>query len=150
MDRGFDREFYRTEWRRVLPLGPDGIQPYVRASRISRRPGLQAALGRLIATLGAMARGVIGFDRFAAIGMASGRCRWRPNRARSESVLRSASRTKRRARLRAGHLRPGGSPARLSSPASQRVAQIRQKELKQSRARADIIAKHARIMSLWR
>lgn len=70
MGHRFEEEFYKSEWQRVLPLGPHGIQPYVRASRISRRPGLQAALGRLIATLGAMARGVIGFDRFAAIGMA--------------------------------------------------------------------------------
>jgi hypothetical protein len=66
----FEQEFYRTQWRRVLPLGPDGIQPYVRTSRSSRRPGLQAVLGRLIATLGAMAQGVIAFGRLAAIGMA--------------------------------------------------------------------------------
>jgi hypothetical protein len=61
MDRGFDQEFYRSEWRRVLPLGPDGIQPYVRTSRTSRRPGLQAALGRLIATMGVMVQGVTAF-----------------------------------------------------------------------------------------
>jgi hypothetical protein len=66
----FDQEFYSTEWRRVLPLGPDGIQPYIRTSRTSRRPGLQAVLGRLIATLGATAQGVIAFGRLAAIGMA--------------------------------------------------------------------------------
>ena len=33
MDEGFDREFYRCRWRLVLPVGPDGIQPYVRATR---------------------------------------------------------------------------------------------------------------------
>jgi hypothetical protein len=66
----FDREFYSSEWRRVLPLGPDGIQPYVRTSLTSRRGGLQAALDRLIATLGATAQGVIACGRSAAIGIA--------------------------------------------------------------------------------
>ena len=66
----FEREFYSSEWRRVLPLGPDGIQPYVRTSLTSRRGGLQAALGRLIATWAAMAQCVIAFGRFAASGMA--------------------------------------------------------------------------------
>lgn len=70
MNHGFDQEFYSTEWRRVLPLGPDGIQPYIRTSRTSRRPGREAALGRLIATWGAMAQGMIAFGRFAATGMA--------------------------------------------------------------------------------
>lgn len=70
MDRGFDQEFYRSEWRRVLPLGPDGIQPYVRTSLTSRRGGLQAALARLIATWGAMVQGVIAVGRFAASGIA--------------------------------------------------------------------------------
>ena len=70
MDDRFDQEFYQSEWQRVLPLGPHGIQPYVRASRTSRLPGLQPDLGRLIATVGTVAQGVIAFGRFAALGMA--------------------------------------------------------------------------------
>ena len=66
----FEQEFYSSEWRRVLPLGPDGVQPYVRTSRTSRRLGLQPALGGLIATLGAMAQGVVAFGRSAAVGIA--------------------------------------------------------------------------------
>jgi hypothetical protein len=71
MDDRFDQEFYRSEWQRVLPLGPGGIQPYVHAARTSRLPGLRGDLGRLIAALGgAVAQGVIALGRFAAIGMA--------------------------------------------------------------------------------
>jgi hypothetical protein len=33
MDDRFDQEFYKSEWQRALPLGPHGIQPYVRTSR---------------------------------------------------------------------------------------------------------------------
>jgi hypothetical protein len=70
MDDRFDQEFYRSEWQRVLPLGPDGLQPYVRASRTSRLPGSQAHLSRSLATLGAVAQAVIAVGRFAAVGMA--------------------------------------------------------------------------------
>lgn len=70
MDDRFDREFYKSEWQRVLPLGPNGIQPYVRASRPSRLPALRAGLGRLIAISGRVAQSVIRFGRFAAIGAA--------------------------------------------------------------------------------
>lgn len=70
MDRRFEDEFYRSEWQRVLPLGPDGIQPYVHLARSSPLPGLQAALGRLIATLGRTVQGVSAIGRFAGIGMA--------------------------------------------------------------------------------
>src|ERR671919_1574121 len=70
MDARFDQEFYQSEWQRVLPLGPHGIQPYVRASRTSRLPGLQPDLGRLVATVGTVAQGVIAFGRFAAVAVA--------------------------------------------------------------------------------
>ena len=33
MDGRFDEEVYKSEWQRVLPLGPHGIAPYVRTSR---------------------------------------------------------------------------------------------------------------------
>jgi hypothetical protein len=59
MDARFDEEFYKSSWQRVLPLGPDGIQPYVRASRPSRLPGVPADMARLIATLDTLAQGVI-------------------------------------------------------------------------------------------
>jgi hypothetical protein len=70
MDGRFDQEFYKSKWQRVLPLGPDGIQPYVRASSTSRLPGVQADVGRLIATLGTLAQGVIAFGRRSANGVA--------------------------------------------------------------------------------
>jgi hypothetical protein len=70
MDDRFDQEFYKSEWQRLLPLGPDGIQPYVRAARPSPLPGLQGDLGRLIAALAAVAQRVIAFRRFALIGLA--------------------------------------------------------------------------------
>ena len=70
MDDRFDREFYKPEWQRVLPLGPDGLQPFVRASRRQRSPGPHADLGRWIATLDTVARRVIAFARSAARGMA--------------------------------------------------------------------------------
>jgi len=44
MDDGFDRAFYPSSWRRVLPLSPDGIQPY---ARTGRSPGLPAAAAGL-------------------------------------------------------------------------------------------------------
>jgi hypothetical protein len=68
-----DQEFYKSKWQRVLPLGPDGIQPYVRAARRSPPPGLQGDLGGLIAALAAVAQGVIAFGRFATIGPAKRR-----------------------------------------------------------------------------
>ena len=34
----FDQEFYRPRWQRVLPVGPDGIQPYGAWARPPRLP----------------------------------------------------------------------------------------------------------------
>jgi hypothetical protein len=42
MDDRFDQEFYRSAWRRVLPVGPHGIQPYLPTSGTAR--ALPAAL----------------------------------------------------------------------------------------------------------
>ena len=54
MDDRFDREFYRSMWQRVLPVGPHGIQPYVRTSRRAR--GLPTGRQGLIGVLAAVAR----------------------------------------------------------------------------------------------
>lgn len=55
MDDRFEEEFYKSPWHRVLPLGPHGIQPYVRAGR----PGWGAELKyRLAAMLRALAQGL--------------------------------------------------------------------------------------------
>jgi hypothetical protein len=59
MQEGFDREFYRSRWQRVLPLGPDGIQPYVRAGHGACQAGAGATLRRLGAMLAAMTPGAI-------------------------------------------------------------------------------------------
>ena len=108
MNRGFDQEFYRSEWQRVLPLGPDGIQPYVRLSRPSRRLGLRPALARLIATWGAMAQGVIAFGRVAPLGM-----------ARPPMLLATAPRPERP--RRSLHLAPGAArPTSRGAAAMQR------------------------------
>jgi hypothetical protein len=141
MDDRFDEEFYKSEWQRVLPLGPDGIQPYVRASRTSRVPGVQADMARLIATLGMLVQGVIAFGQRSANGVAK-----RPR------LLASAPRVQRQRPWRrlaheAAHpvarrttrlLPKAASAPRISG----RPAQVRQKELKQLCARADIIGKH--------
>ena len=72
MDDRFDQEFYRSQWQRVLPVGPHGIQPYIRTGRSSRLPSASLALRRLLAMLAGLARSVIAFRRWAAIGMAKG------------------------------------------------------------------------------
>jgi hypothetical protein len=35
----FDGEFYRSSWHRVLPLAPDGIQPFVWSGHRRRAAG---------------------------------------------------------------------------------------------------------------
>jgi hypothetical protein len=64
----FEQEFDRSTWRLVLPLGPYGIQPYVRTGR---GPGLP--VGRPVrrgtaARLGTLAERLIAFGRRTAIG----------------------------------------------------------------------------------
>jgi hypothetical protein len=55
MDDSFDREFYSSEWQRVLAVGPYGIQPYIRTSGaaaglIWRLSAVAGALGRWAAS----------------------------------------------------------------------------------------------------
>ena len=69
MDDRFDPEFYRSQWQRVLPVGPYGIQPYVRTARRTR--GLPTGRPGLIGLLAAVARAVIALGRGAASGMAT-------------------------------------------------------------------------------
>jgi hypothetical protein len=84
VDDRFDQEFYRSGWQRVLPLGPDGIQPYVRTSGTSPLPGLEADLRSLVATVGGIAQGVVAFGRVTAQSISLGRAprarRQRPSR----------------------------------------------------------------------
>jgi hypothetical protein len=47
MNEGFDREFYRSRWQRVLPVGPCGVQPCVRPSRGSDLAAAGSVLRRL-------------------------------------------------------------------------------------------------------
>lgn len=70
MDERFDEEFYRSQWQRVLPLGPHGIQPYVRTARSSGLPAGSSGLRRAVAMLAGLAWGVIAVGRWAASGMA--------------------------------------------------------------------------------
>jgi hypothetical protein len=69
----FEQEFYKDPWHRVLPLGPGGIQPYVRPDH--GRPGaadlwrLGASIGRALGLIAAFGRGaVMGMARRAALG----------------------------------------------------------------------------------
>ena len=93
MHSRFDQEFYRSEWQRTLPLGPHGIQPYVRTSPTSRLPDP----GRLVARLSAMAQGAIAFGRWTAIGLARGQLplAHQPRTARQYRSLRLAHETAR-------------------------------------------------------
>lgn len=56
MDDRFDQEFYRSQWQRVLPVGPDGIQPYVRTAGGSILPAAASSLHRVAAMLAWLAR----------------------------------------------------------------------------------------------
>jgi hypothetical protein len=55
MTEGFDREFYRSRWQRVLPVGPYGVQPYVHA----RRGSSAAAAGSVRRRLGTIFAGLM-------------------------------------------------------------------------------------------
>ena len=70
MDEDFDREFYRSRWQRVLPVGPDGIQPYVRAARGAGSTTPRSALRRLLAIFAALMSSVATLWRWDAIGAA--------------------------------------------------------------------------------
>jgi hypothetical protein len=70
MRDGFEQEFYRPQWQRVLPLGPDGIQPYIRTGRSSSLSAASPARRRPLTVLADLARGMIAFQHWAAIGMA--------------------------------------------------------------------------------
>jgi hypothetical protein len=50
MDDRFDQEFYRSEWQRVLAIGPYGVQPYIRTSGAAA--GLIWRLGAAASALG--------------------------------------------------------------------------------------------------
>jgi hypothetical protein len=67
MDDRFDQEFYRSAWRRVMPVGPHGIQPHLPTSGTAR--GLAAGLHGLVRLVGAVARGVGALKRWAALGI---------------------------------------------------------------------------------
>ena len=79
MDDRFEQEFYRSPWRRVLPVGPDGIQPYVRTGRgLGRVAGRRYRLGAMLRALAQGLRdvreglGAFGaFGRWGAAGSAS-------------------------------------------------------------------------------
>jgi hypothetical protein len=102
----FEQEFYKSPWHRVLAVGPQGIQPYVRPVR---EPGARAgavALRRLAALAGLMLRRTVAFGRWAATGT--------PKRAMLEDLsprgrrpaLRIASKTAGRVSPDPGTLRP--------------------------------------------
>jgi hypothetical protein len=68
MDQGFDREFYRSRRQRMLPVGPDGIQPYVRVTRSGRSSAPGSALRRLLPNLRRATASAVALWRWDAIG----------------------------------------------------------------------------------
>ena len=65
MTERFEQEFYPDPWRRVLPLGPDGLQPYVRPAHGRNAPDFR----RLGATLRRVLEEITAFGRWAAAGI---------------------------------------------------------------------------------
>jgi hypothetical protein len=79
MNEGFDREFYRPRWQHVLPLGPLGIQPYVRAGRGSGAAAAGSVLRRLGVIFAKLTPGVSALGRRCQNGVAVGEGRrYRP------------------------------------------------------------------------
>jgi hypothetical protein len=67
MTAHFEQEFYKSAMQRVLPVGPDGIQPYVwPAGR--RQASLGAGLRRLAGILGPAVDRIVAFGRRTAVG----------------------------------------------------------------------------------
>lgn len=109
MDDRFEQEFYRSPWHRVLPVGPGGIQPYVRPGRRSGRvAGLQH---RLAGMLRALAQGLgevrDGLGAFGAFG------RWGAFDRTKCAILTPATRPGRRPSVRT----PRAAPRRVRKAA---------------------------------
>jgi hypothetical protein len=85
MNDRFEKEFYRSSWQRVLPVGPDGIQPLVRTGRPARRHRLAAMLRSLTKGLSAFGRGLGAFGSFGRWGPTGS---VRPEKAAHAAVLR--------------------------------------------------------------
>lgn len=150
MEPRFDQEFDRSEWQRVLPLGPHGIAPLIQTSHRSRLPALGADLRRLSTKLIAAARSGVA-SGFWPIGMAM-----RP--LLSAAALR-ARQQPRPLQLAHETARPGARRAVAARPLSRALrrqtidaapARWRQKEMKQSDTLVDIIAKHTATISVRR
>jgi hypothetical protein len=69
MEDRFDQEFYQSAWQRVLPVGPYGIQPYVRTARRAR--GLPTGVQGLIGLVAAVARAASALGHWLVSGMAA-------------------------------------------------------------------------------
>jgi hypothetical protein len=126
MDHGFENEFYRSRWHRVLPVGPDGIQPYVRTGpRPDRIAGLRV---RPAAMLRALARGLReirdGLGAFGRWGGAQGRSPAMPGRGagpgRPAAVRPAGPRT-----IVAARIRPQRLLAPAPAPGPERTETIR-------------------------
>jgi hypothetical protein len=98
----FEQEFYGRPWRRVLPVGPHGIQPYVRPARAASA----VALRRLAAIVGPMLRQTVAFGRWAVISMAKRPMLEDIGPRGRQPALRIASKTAGRVSLEPGTSRP--------------------------------------------
>jgi hypothetical protein len=68
MDDRFEKEFYKSSWQRVLPVGPDGMQPLVRADRPARWHRLAVMLRSLRHGVSAFRRSLGAFGSFGRWG----------------------------------------------------------------------------------
>ena len=67
----FDQEFYRPRWQRVLPVGPDGIQPYVQTGRGVGSSAAPTAVRRLLMIVAKFIPSAIALGRCGASGAAT-------------------------------------------------------------------------------
>ena len=102
MNDRFEQEFYKSPWRRVLPVGPDGMQPFVRTARPAPRHGLAAMLRSLAQGLSAVGRGLGAFGWFG---------RWGATGSAEHAPLAHATRPRQLPSVRLSRAAPRAAPA---------------------------------------
>jgi hypothetical protein len=102
MDDRLEKEFYKSSWQRVLPVGPDGMQPLVRADRPAPRHGLAAMLRSLTQGVSAFGRGLGAFGSFG---------RWGATRSAWPAKAAHATRSRQHPSVRLSRAAPRTAPA---------------------------------------
>ena len=102
MEDRFEKEFYKSPWQRVLPVGPDGMQPLVRTGRPDRRHRLAAMLRALMQGVSAFGRGLGAFGSFG---------RWGATGSAGHALLAHAMRPRQLPSVRLPGAEPRPAPA---------------------------------------